>query len=176
MPASADGRASRLIAVGESRRRAQRTFSPRKDGENIMPVEPSMPARLILYDGGCGLCDSLVQWLVARDRLRKLHFAPLEGKTAATIRARHPEVPQRSVDTIVYVVHDGDDERVFLRSEAAFRIAADLDLRWLARVGVLPHVVTDLGYRVVARLRYRLWGKLAVCRIPNAADAPRFLD
>lgn len=140
-----------------------------------MSGESPMPTRLVLYDGVCGLCDTAVQWLLAHDHRRQLHFAPLQGTTAAAIRARHPEVPH-SLDSMVYVVRDGADERVFLRSEAAFRIAADLDLHWLARLGVLPRVVTDLGYRLVARIRYRLWGRLAVCRVPDPADASRFLD
>ena len=54
---------------------------------------PPTPPRIVLYDGVCGLCDKLVQFLVARDRNRLLRYAPLQGDTAARLRAQHAEIP-----------------------------------------------------------------------------------
>ena len=48
------------------------------------------PARIVLYDGVCGFCNGSVRWLIARDRDARLHYAPLQGETAAALRARHP--------------------------------------------------------------------------------------
>lgn len=136
-----------------------------------------MPSKLVLYDGVCGLCDKSVQWLLAHDPDEKLHFAPLQGAMAAAVRSRHPEVPDE-IATIVFVESDGGAERVYLRSRAAFRIAGYLPgwIRWLAWMRVLPRFLTDLAYRLVASVRYRVWGKLDQCRVPTPAERARFHD
>lgn len=134
-----------------------------------------MPSKLVLYDGVCGLCDRTVQWLLAHDPDGRLHYAPLQGATAAELRARHPEIPA-DIDTIVLVEVDANGERVFLRSHAAFRIARHLrgPARGLSLLSVLPRPLTDLAYRMVAAVRYRAWGKLDRCRVPSASERARF--
>ncbi|MHC4817599.1 MAG: thiol-disulfide oxidoreductase DCC family protein, partial [Planctomycetota bacterium] len=82
-----------------------------------------LPPRLVLFDGICGFCDRAVRWLIERDRFGHLHFAPLQGETAAALRRRHPEIPE-DIDAIVYVETDASGERVHLRSDAVFRVAA----------------------------------------------------
>ncbi len=140
-----------------------------------MPTDA--PGKLVLYDGVCGLCDKSVQWLLAHDPEGALRFAPLQGPTAAAIRARHPEVPDE-IATIVFVENDGAGERVYLRSRAAFRIAGHLPgaVRFLAWLRVFPRFLTDFVYRVVASLRYRIWGKLDQRRVPTPAERARFLE
>ncbi len=139
-------------------------------------MEDALPPRLVLYDGICGLCDRSVQWLLSHDPDGKLHYAPLQGDTAAALRARFPEIPSE-VETIVFVERAGEGERVYLRSRAAFRIARHLPGPWrvLAWLAVLPRVLTDLVYRAVARVRYRIWGQLEQCRVPRPGERARFL-
>jgi predicted DCC family thiol-disulfide oxidoreductase YuxK len=131
-----------------------------------------MSAPLVLYDGLCGFCDASVQWVLQHDRDGVFRFAPLQGETAATMRARFPQIPS-DVDTIVLV----DDDGAWLRSAAVFRICARLPGAWrgLSWLGVLPGFLTDLGYRFVARIRYRIWGRRDSCRIPTAETRARFL-
>jgi predicted DCC family thiol-disulfide oxidoreductase YuxK len=138
-------------------------------------VSEALPPRLVLYDGVCGLCDRTVQWLLSHDPDGKLHFAPLQGETAAALRGRLPQIPSE-VETIVFVEREGEGERVYLRSRAAFHIVRHLPgpVRFLALLRVLPRVVTDLGYRMVARVRYRIWGQLEQCRVPLPGERARF--
>jgi predicted DCC family thiol-disulfide oxidoreductase YuxK len=135
----------------------------------------ALPPRLVLYDGVCGFCNRSVQWLLAADADGRLHFAPLQGTTAAAVRGRHPEIPD-DIDTIVYVETTDREECVSLRSEAIFRIYATLELKsrptsWL----LLPRSWTDLGYRLYHHVRYRLFGKLDACSIPPPEQRDRFL-
>lgn len=127
---------------------------------------------IVLFDGHCGFCDGLVRWLIERDPAARLCFAPLQGETAAELRIRHPDIPQDH-ETVVFVQQD----RVYLRSEAAFRLFATLDSPWrhVARLGVLPRVFTDWLYRGFARVRYRIFGRLDACPIPSPEEAARFL-
>lgn len=138
--------------------------------------QPTLPPRLVLYDGVCGFCDGAVRWLLARDRAGRFHFAPLQGETAALLRRRHSEIPE-DVDTLVYVEAGPDGERIRLRSEAVFAILRQLDRpwRWLAALRWLPRALTDAGYRLFARTRYRIFGKLDRCALPDASQRARFV-
>ena len=132
--------------------------------------------RIVLFDGVCGFCDRMVRWLLARDGGRFV-YAPLQGRSAAALRARHPEIPDE-LETFVYVEAADGDERVYLRSDAMFRVIGQLGppWRWLAALRHLPRVLTDLGYTWFVRWRYRLFGKLPECRVPDPAQRARFLD
>jgi predicted DCC family thiol-disulfide oxidoreductase YuxK len=136
----------------------------------------SAPEHLVLYDGTCGFCDRTVQWILDVDRDERFHFAPIQGPTAAAVRARHPDLPT-DLDSVLYVERSAGDERVFVRADAVFRIAERLGrlpgwLRWVRRV---PQSVTDLAYRPVARLRHRISRALGQCPVPSAATRSRFL-
>ncbi len=131
---------------------------------------------LVLYDGRCGFCDVSVQWLLEHDPSGQFQFAALEGETAAAVLQRHPLPPD--LDSIVLVETDGDgNERISVHSTAIFRICRRLNGPWraIAWLGVLPRALTDLGYRLFARHRYRVWGRLDACRLPQPNERSRFL-
>jgi predicted DCC family thiol-disulfide oxidoreductase YuxK len=136
------------------------------------PARPTRPTRIVLYDGVCGLCNRTVQFLLRVDRQRALVFAPLQGETAAALRARHPEIPD-DLDTVVYV----EDERVYLRSRVFVRAARHLPYPWkLGRwLWIVPWPLADLLYRLIARIRYRVFGKYDACRVPDPEQRARFL-
>jgi len=127
----------------------------------------ALPPRIVLYDGVCGLCDRLVQFLVARDRERMLRYAPLQGDTAARLRERHGEIPT-DLDTMVFV----DESGVYLRSRAFARIARYLPMPW--RLGAVlrfvPRFLADAVYGLVARSRYRIFGKVEACGLPTKEE------
>ncbi|MEC7946973.1 MAG: DCC1-like thiol-disulfide oxidoreductase family protein [Myxococcota bacterium] len=133
---------------------------------------PVLPPRLVLFDGECGLCDASVQWLLEHDPAGHLRFSPLQGQTAAVVRARGgwPE----GLDSIVFVE---DGCRLSWRSTAAVRIARTLPWPWrlLAAVWLVPRPLRDLAYRMLAALRYRVWGRRDACRLPDDGEAARFL-
>ncbi|MEC7242307.1 MAG: DCC1-like thiol-disulfide oxidoreductase family protein [Myxococcota bacterium] len=133
----------------------------------------SLPTNLVLYDGICGLCNRFVQHLLRQDSAEVLSFAPLQGSTAEQVRTQHPSLPVE-LSTVGYL-REGE---LLLRSRAVFAIWYDLGGAWkvLAAFRFLPRVLTDLGYRAVASVRYRIWGKLDACRIPDPDQAARFLD
>ena len=131
---------------------------------------------IVLYDGLCGFCDGAVQWLLARDRAGALRFAALQGETAAAVRARHPELPA-GTDSILYVIGEGAGERLLWSSSAALEICAALPAPWraLRHLRLVPRPLRDLGYALVARLRYHIAGRREACRLPSAAERARFL-
>jgi len=135
-----------------------------------------LPELVLLFDGECGFCDRAVRWLLARDPAGRLHFAPLQGETAAALRARHPQIPL-DLDTAVLVERIGSEERVHLRSRAVLRALELVEFPgWrLAWLRLLPRGLADAAYRWFARGRYRWFGRLDTCRIPGPEERARFL-
>lgn len=126
---------------------------------------------IILYDGQCGLCHHSVRWLMRRDG-GALYYAPLQGPTAARLRALHPEIPGQ-LETVVLV----ESRRAHLRSKAFLYAARHLTRpwRWAYHWRWLPAPLLDLGYRLIARFRYRLFGHYDECRLPSQEERQRLL-
>ena len=131
---------------------------------------PASP--LVLYDGTCGMCSRLVLWLLAHEADAALVFAPLQGETAAAARARYANIPS-TIETVVLVTGG----RAYLRSQAALRLCRHLRApwRWLFRLRGCPAFVLDPAYRLVAAVRYRIWGRADACALVTAAQRARFL-
>ena len=129
-------------------------------------------APLVLYDGSCGLCAKSVQWILKHERDHEIRFAPLQGETAAAMRARYPAIPQ-TLDSVVYI----DGGRAHLRSKAFLHAAGHMrsPWRWAYAFRWLPGFVLNLGYRFIAAIRYRIWGRADMCDLPSPEHRVRFL-
>ena len=137
----------------------------------------SLPKHIVLFDGVCGLCNHWVDWLLSQDPAGQFHFAMLQGSTAAAIRARHPDLPA-DLDSILLVVQEPGGERVYYRSEAVFRIFSLIGAPWsmVSMWGIFPGFLTDVGYKLIARTRYSIFGKKDSCRMIRPEEYSRFLD
>jgi predicted DCC family thiol-disulfide oxidoreductase YuxK len=138
---------------------------------------------LVMFDGHCGFCNASVRWLLRRDRGDRLRFVALESERAAPVLARHElgrSMAGGSIPKTILVVRDagGAAESVLVRSDAVVALLRELPRPWPwvgAALGWVPRPLRDLGYRLVARWRYRIWGRLESCPVPSAAERERFL-
>ena len=134
---------------------------------------------ILLYDGVCGLCNRLVQFILRRDRHVVFRFASLQSPLAAQILTRHGANPA-DLDTVYVVLnHQQPGESLLPRSDAVLFILAHLGGIWRACALVLkllPRSIRDVPYRVVARNRYRIFGRYDSCPVPTEATRARFLD
>ena len=131
-------------------------------------------APILLYDGVCALCHRVVEFILKHDRRGELRFAPLEGATAARIQDLNPGL--RSADTLVWVDAGG---AVRIRSAAALAVGEYLGGYWGFAAAVArrcPRFLRDALYDLVARVRYRTFGRYDACPIPPAGHRARFLD
>jgi predicted DCC family thiol-disulfide oxidoreductase YuxK len=128
---------------------------------------------ILFYDGVCGLCDRLVQFVLRRDKQARFRFAALQSDVATQTLGHFGKNPD-DLDT-VYVL-DGDGQLLW-KSRAIFFVLRALGFPWslIAVFRALPAVVTDWFYDRVARNRYRIWGKRDSCRLPSADERARFL-
>ena len=129
---------------------------------------------LILVDGTCIFCNRLVSQILRWDKRGLFRFTHLQGERARALLARHGIV--LDIDTI-YAVTDygGANERVHLDGEAGRLIWPRLfRLAWL--LYLVPLFVLNLQYRLLAKVRYRLFGQADACIVPSPEERLRFLE
>jgi len=167
-------------------------------GSTASPGHP-----ILLYDGVCGLCNRLVQFILRRDAGGVFRFAALQSSLAGRILGRHG-ADAHDLDT-VYVVVDYElpEEQLLSRSDAVIFIFRRLgaaeprsarpglrpgptqatsrpgNIFW-RMLGLLLHLIPrslrDWGYGIVARNRYRMFGRYDTCPLPTEDTRRRFLD
>ena len=119
-----------------------------------------------------------MQFLLKRDRRDSFRYASLQSEFAGSLLRRHNFDPA-DLDT-VYVVTDYDlpTEKLLARSDAIVYTCGQLDGLWrLGSVGrVLPRGLRDFVYQLVARNRYRVFGKYESCMLPEPKHRAKFLD
>jgi len=139
----------------------------------------AMGVTLVFYDGLCGLCDHFVQFLLPRDRRGVLRFAQLQGELA-----RRELVPRgfdpRDLDTVIVIAGWGSGrQRILTRSRAILYAGRRLGGVWgaLSRIAaVVPASIADRIYSLVARRRYRVFGRFETCPLPRPEWRERFLE
>jgi predicted DCC family thiol-disulfide oxidoreductase YuxK len=134
---------------------------------------------ILLYDGVCGLCNRFVQFILRRDRNAIFRFASLQSPFAARILARHGVNPT-ALDTVYVVLnYELPNESLLSRSDAALFVIQLVGGLWrpaASLLRLLPRFLRDPAYNLVARHRYRIFGRSQVCTLPRDADHSRFLD
>jgi len=134
---------------------------------------------IVLYDGVCGLCNGLVQFLLRHDIHDRLKFASLQSEFARLALARHG-VDAGDLDTVQILENYGQPkERVLSRSDAILLAGRALGGFWkfAAATGrLIPKSLRDYFYKFVARNRYRVFGKYDTCLLPEPEQRKKFLD
>jgi predicted DCC family thiol-disulfide oxidoreductase YuxK len=142
-----------------------------------MPV--SGPNPIILYDGVCGLCNRLIQFVLKHDSQDRFRFASLQSDFAGRVLRGHGAAPD-DLDTMYVVIDRGlRGERITSRSDAAITVLRELGGGWTAlgvALRLFPSWLRTWGYNLVARNRYRIFGKYDSCPIPPEKNRRKFLD
>jgi predicted DCC family thiol-disulfide oxidoreductase YuxK len=107
---------------------------------------------VVLFDGPCTLCNKSVDWITCRDFYGTFYFASLQSKWAAEHLPEH----LKSEDSVVLFI----DGQFHIRSKAALLILEQLPgYRWTKVFHLVPTFLLDLVYRIIAKTRYRFFGK-----------------
>jgi predicted DCC family thiol-disulfide oxidoreductase YuxK len=126
---------------------------------------------VVLFDGVCNFCNSAVNFIIRHDTAGRFKFAPLGSDIGQEYRAKYDIGDD--VDSIVLI----EDDRAFMHSTAALRVAKGLGGIWSLGYAliIVPAVIRDFAYKTFAKYRYRLFGKKEVCMIPTPEMRERFL-
>lgn len=126
---------------------------------------------IVFFDGVCGLCNWSIDLCMKIDKNRRLRYAPLQGETAAELL---DDETRANLNTLVFRSGGGN----FIRSSAVVRILWAVGGGW-ALLGwllwIIPKPVRDLGYILVSKNRYWMFGKKETCRMPTSEERERIL-
>lgn len=136
---------------------------------------------LVIFDGHCGFCNGWVRWLLRRDRRDRLRFVASQSTKVAALLARCPKLLDAdgapgTVLVFRYPLQPGQQPSI--RFAATLALFRELPRPWpavAAALGWIPRFLSDPAYRLVARWRYRIWGRLESCPLPTAEERARFL-
>jgi len=129
---------------------------------------------VVLFDGECNLCNGVVQFLIRHDpRGERFRFAAQQSDAGKIILQEH-SFPADSLETMAVLANG----KLLARSDAALELARHLPAPWpILSIGkIIPRPLRDAMYRLVARNRYRLFGKSDHCMIPTPELKARFLS
>ena len=126
---------------------------------------------IVFFDGVCGLCNRLVNITLRMDRNKAIKFAPLQGETAQRM------LPPLAEDALDWSMIYWDGERAYSETDASIELCRKLGgvLTLVTLCRWVPRWIRNPMYRMVARMRYRLFGKLESCRVPSEEERARFL-
>lgn len=151
----------------------QKSASPTGHQGTQCKLESGVDKPILFFDGICGLCNTSVDFVLARDKKGRLLYSPLQGETAKQLLS---EKEIHNLDTVVFRPAEGSP--LYRRSAAIVRLCWLLGFPWNLlgwMLWLIPLPIRDLGYRIVAGSRYRLFGKHETCRMPTPEERARFL-
>lgn len=128
--------------------------------------------RIVLFDAVCRLCHAWVRFLLRHDRRALFKLCSVQSEAGRALLAAHG-LPTARFDTMVLL----EGGTAHLRSSAFFRVLRGLGLPW-SLTGVflaIPRPVRDWLYDRIAQNRYRVFGKLDACVMPDPGQEHRFI-
>lgn len=127
---------------------------------------------IILFDGVCNFCNYWVNFAIRHDKKKRLLFTPLQGETAKQLLPLH-HINPNALSSVILI----DNGKAYTQSSAALRICKHLNGGWKLFYGlmIMPKFIRDFLYNIIARNRYRWFGKKEACMIPSPEIRERFL-
>ena len=127
---------------------------------------------IVFFDGVCNLCNGAVDFLIRKDKKRVLKFSSLQSNAAKRLLDVPPE---ELLDTIVFL----SDRNQFYRAKAVAKILIKIG-GFYSFIGyfinIFPSWFSDIFYKLIAKNRYRFFGKKDTCRIPTNEEAFLFIE
>ena len=122
-------------------------------------MTPGTP--ILVYDGPCTLCNRTVQWVFKKDREKRILFTTLQSDWAQT----HVPEEIRSIDSVLYF----NGKQWFTKSDAVLNLMRELPRpwSWCFNLRIIPTVLRNLGYNLLAKSRFRLFGSGHCALLPE---------
>ena len=124
--------------------------------------------QVIIFDGVCGLCNKSVDILIKIDKEKIFKYTSLQGEYVKTLDL------EPDIDSIIFY----EDGTVYYKSTAILKIFKSLGGLWKITVVffLIPRVIRDFIYDIIAKYRYKVFGKMESCRMPKESEVDLFID
>ena len=124
--------------------------------------------QVIIFDGVCGLCNKSVDILIKMDKEKIFKYTSLQGEFVKTLDI------EPDIDSIIFY----EDGTVYYKSTAILKIFQALGGIWKVSTifFLIPSVVRDFIYDIIAKYRYKIFGKMESCRMPKESEQALFID
>jgi predicted DCC family thiol-disulfide oxidoreductase YuxK len=128
---------------------------------------------VILFDGVCNFCNAGVNFIIKQDKKNVFQFAALQSKAGQQLAEQY-HLPKKNFDSFILI----DKRKVYNRSAAGLKVYGKLSWywKWTQIFWIIPRFITDAVYNLIAKNRYKWFGKKEHCIIPMAEMRSRFLD
>ena len=140
-------------------------------------LDVQKPARILFFDGDCGLCTRSVRLLFKFDRNSRIHCAPLQGLTSS--KSLPEKFREKSkLSTVVYLIEDSGTQKLYTRSHAICAIL--IEMGGISRIlgkflFIIPVFLREVAYQVIAKYRHRLFPS-NTCQMLKQKHKERLLD
>jgi predicted DCC family thiol-disulfide oxidoreductase YuxK len=136
------------------------------------PSELPKDKIILLFDGVCNLCDSMVQYIIKHDKKDQFRFDSLQSENGIKILKHLGLEPGKMDSMILYI----PGKAYYDQSDAALEIGKRIGYRIPATIlNVIPKTIRNMVYRFVARNRYKWYGKKDQCMLPTPEISAKFL-
>lgn len=128
--------------------------------------------QIVLFDGVCNFCNFWVNFIIERDVKDSFRFAALQSEKGQELLIKF-SLSTRDFDTFILI----DRDKFYTQSTAALRISRKLKGIWKVfyLLIIIPKPVRDFVYKIVAKNRYKFFGKREACRVPTEEERRKFL-
>jgi predicted DCC family thiol-disulfide oxidoreductase YuxK len=126
----------------------------------------------ILFDGVCNFCNFWVNFVIKRDKNNTYKFAAMQSESGQELLQKF-KLNTANFDTFVLIVNN----KTFTKSTAALLITKNLKsyIKLLYPLIILPPSIRDFFYDLIARNRYKFFGKRDFCMVPTKNLRDKFL-
>jgi len=138
-----------------------------------LPPGVSAADRVIFFDGVCKFCSFWTRFVHRNDPGGTIKLATLQSEKGTKAR-ECAGLPPDELNTVIYI----ENGRIYTKSGAVLRIVRRLSWPWPVFwiFLIVPRFIRDCAYNLVARYRYRLFGKEQSCSLPTPDMRARFLE
>lgn len=127
---------------------------------------------IILFDGVCNFCNSSINYVIDKDKHDKFRFAALQSDIGIELQKQYG-IDSTKIDSVVLIMNS----RHYHKSTAALKIARELGFPYsiIYAFIIIPPFIRNIFYDIIARYRYKWFGRRDVCRIPTPQERAKFL-
>jgi predicted DCC family thiol-disulfide oxidoreductase YuxK len=127
---------------------------------------------VILFDGVCNFCNGMVNFIIRQDKKNVFLFCPLQSEAGQRLLKEY-KIDWKANDSFVVI----ENNKAYLKSNAALKLYNKLPWywKWTQLFWVVPKFIRDWIYNVIAKNRYKWFGKREQCMVPTAETRQKFL-